>query len=99
MASKTYTITMTFTSDRRPDWVGSVTETLKAKTHIEPTLAHYRGWLAAHNRTETSLLIVDSDGHVLYDSKPRQETEHEISLIRAASGRTATAHWDWPGLN
>ena len=65
MARKTYTIKMTFSSEKRPGWEGKLEETLRAKSHIRPTIEHYRGWLKAKGHTETSLLVTDEDGNIL----------------------------------
>jgi hypothetical protein len=97
MARKTYTIKMTFTNEKAPDWEGKSEQSVP-KSRIQETVEYWRGWLAAHNHTETSLLITDSEGHTLYDSTPRQETDLERGLRNADSARRQLAAWDWPGL-
>lgn len=98
MARKTYTLKMTFTSTKRPGWIGELNGTVNAKSHIEVQIKAYRNWLSSRDHTETSLLVVDSAGRVLYDSKPRQESDHERGLRNADSARTQLRAWAWEGL-
>jgi len=98
MARKSYTITMTFTYKRDQDLEGTLEHTVTARTHIERTIKAQREWLGVKGHTEISLLVIDSTGHVLIDTSPRQETDLERGLANADSARAQLRHWDWEGL-
>jgi hypothetical protein len=92
MARRTYRIVMEFLccDGETP---GKLDGTVKARSHIERQIAADREWLARKGHTETSLLVVDETGHVLYDSKPRQDTQHERGLANAHTAHMQLAHW------
>jgi poly(3-hydroxybutyrate) depolymerase len=92
MARKRYRIVMNFLAvDGKTQ--GKLDGTVNAKTQIERQITANREWLTRKGHTETSLLVVDDAGHVLYDSKARQETPHERGLANASTARTQLAHW------
>jgi len=92
MTRRTYRIVMDFLSVDG-ETPGKLDGTVNAKAHIKRQIAADREWLTHKGHAETSLLVVDDTGHVLYDSKPRPETQQERGLANASTARMQLAHW------
>jgi hypothetical protein len=92
MARHTYRIVIEFIH-KDGETPGKLDGTVNALTHIKTQLEAHDQWLARKEAIELSRIIVRDDGHVMYTSKPRQETQHERGLANADNARTQLANW------